>query len=106
MDFQQIEPELIKYLSRVKKTVSVARAFVFGSVAEGKATAESDVDLVVLSDQFGNLDEDERSRILYRASVGLPFDLHVYGLTPAEFEQASPLSTLGTLKTQKTIPLA
>lgn len=105
MDFEQIRPALINYIKRVNKFASVTEAVVFGSVAEGRATSESDVDMLILSDQFSGLDEDERSRLLYRASAGLPFDLHVYGLTPMEFEHASELTALGALKKQKTILL-
>mgnify|MGYP001578260309 len=61
------------------------------------------MDLLILSEDFVSLDEDERLRILYRASVGFPRDLHVFGVTSEEFEKASPLTTLGIVRNQKTI---
>ena len=49
------------------------------------------------------MDLDERSKLLYRASVGFPYDLHVYGLAPREFNQASPLTALGEIRRHQTI---
>ena len=70
----------------------------YGSWAEGKANEESDVDLQVLSSHFNNLSQEERDRILYRLSVGIPLELHVYGLTPQEYKNASPLTTIGVIR--------
>ena len=72
----------------------IKEVVLFGSFAEGKATEESDVDLIILSDKFSQMDEDRRLRFLYRRSVGFPYNLHVYGLTPSEFSTASPLTTV------------
>jgi len=105
MDFEQIKPALISYLHRLEKQLTINQALVFGSIAQNQADETSDVDLLILSDDLSKFDEDDRARILYRASVGLPFDLHVYGLTPQEFDTASPLSVPGALKHQKTLKL-
>lgn len=72
----------------------IEEVILFGSFAEGRATKESDVDLIILSDKFSQMDEDKRLRFLYRRSVGFPYNLHVYGLTPLEFSTASPLTTV------------
>lgn len=105
MDAKTVQPALKIYLTNVKRQIRVSSAFLYGSVAEGRASATSDVDLIVLSDDFAKLDPDERARLLYRASVGFPYDLHVYGLTPKEFNDASPLTSLGQVKTAKRILL-
>ncbi|HCM82754.1 MAG: polymerase, beta-like protein region protein [Candidatus Gottesmanbacteria bacterium GW2011_GWB1_44_11c] len=106
MDFEQIKPVLISYINRLKTQISVSRAFVYGSVVEGRATPESDIDMVVLSPDFADTDVDSRLKILYRNTVGIPYDLHVYGLTPQEYTSASPLTTVGVLHTKKTIAVA
>jgi len=66
---------------RVKKIVTEkcgdARVLVFGSVVEGKATALSDIDILVIC----NLDRDERvrlkSEIYRRLGYDLPIELHI-----------------------------
>lgn len=98
MDFSQIKPEVDKYLNRLKKDLRLERVLLYGSFAKGKARKDSDVDLIVLSSDFAKMDEDERLRFLYRKSVGFPYNLHIYGLTPQEYRQASPLTSLGAVK--------
>ncbi len=66
---------------RVKKIVTEkcgdARVLVFGSVVEGKVTALSDIDILVIC----NLDDDERVRLkseIYRSlGYDLPIELHI-----------------------------
>ncbi|MCJ7741044.1 nucleotidyltransferase domain-containing protein [Candidatus Microgenomates bacterium] len=106
MGFENIKPALISYIRRLEKNIAVSKAIVFGSYASGKARKDSDVDLLILSDDFAKFDEDEREKLLYRNSVGFPIDLHVYGLTPKEFSSASPLTALGTIHDQKTIHIS
>ncbi|MBI3955875.1 nucleotidyltransferase domain-containing protein [Candidatus Gottesmanbacteria bacterium] len=103
MDLEQIKPAITTYLTRVRSRIRVDGALVYGSFVRGDTTPDSDLDILILSRDFASLDEDERERILYRASVGFPRDLHVYGVTPAEFASASPLTTLGFVRAQKTI---
>lgn len=103
MDLKHITPAITAYIANLKKRVQVDGAILYGSFAQGRARQESDVDLLILSDDFASLDEDDRLRLLYRASVGFPGDLHVYGVTPKEFSTASPLTTLGDIRQQKTL---
>lgn len=104
MDLKTIKPEIKKYLDKVSKRVTIKSVLLYGSLARGKKNA-NDVDLLVLSDDFSVMDEDERSKLLYRASVGFPYDLHVYGLATDEFNQASPLTSLGQVRRQPTIKI-
>lgn len=105
MDFDTIKPAVKAYINRLGKKVRISRAMLYGSIVQGSATPSSDVDMIVISDDFAKKDSDERSAVLYRASVGFPYDLHVYGTTDKEFTEASPLSTLGQIRMQKTLIL-
>ena len=98
MDFQKIKPAVKQYLNKLKRKLPFEEVILFGSFAEGKAREDSDVDLIILSDKFSQMTDDERLRVLYRQSVGFPYNLHVYGLTAKEFQSASPLTTLGEIK--------
>lgn len=105
MDFIQTQPVIQTYLDRVSKHITLDAALLFGSLAEGTVTEESDIDLLIISDDFALMDEDDRLRLLYRLTVGIPLDLHLYGVTNHEHQSASPLTTLGTIHKQKTIRL-
>ena len=70
-----------KIARRIKRIVTEkcgdAKVLVFGSVVEGKVTALSDIDILVICD----LDEDERVRLkseIYRKlGYDLPIELHI-----------------------------
>lgn len=98
MDFKKIKPEIDKYLDKLKQEFRLEQVLLYGSFAEGKATKNSDVDLIVLSPDFANMNDDDRLRVLYRKSVGFPYNLHIYGLTPKEYKSASLLTSLGQIK--------
>ena len=63
------------------------KVFVFGSVLKGKATAPSDIDLLIVSDEIAG-DKDEAARlkaqILKRIGLGVPLEIHV--ATEKEFK--------------------
>lgn len=95
MDLQKVKPEIDKYVRRLRKEIPVEAVILFGSLAQGRAREDSDIDMVVLSDRFSGMSDDERLKFLYRNSVGFPYDLHVYGLTRKELDTASLLTTAG-----------
>jgi len=105
MDLKLIKPEIIKYLDKLKNQIKIDKAILFGSCATQKQTQNSDVDLLIISADFASLDSDERSRLLYRASVGFPYDLHVHGITQTEYDHASHLTTLGLIKSQPSVTI-
>ncbi|HJZ04423.1 hypothetical protein A2634_03155 [Candidatus Amesbacteria bacterium RIFCSPHIGHO2_01_FULL_48_32] len=98
MDQTTITPLIKQYLGRLQKYVSVDQAILYGSLPAGTNKEDSDVDLLILSSDFSKYDPDSRLKIIYRASVGFPYDLHAYGVTPEEYASASPLTTLGAIR--------
>ena len=75
--------------------VSVSRIILFGSQAEGKASAESDVDLVLVSKDFKNKNIFKRLRMIKNAEIAtikkfmIPMD--VIMMTPEEFRGGTSL---------------
>jgi len=73
----------------------VSKVILFGSQAKGESTEESDIDIVVLSEDFRNKDIFERVRLTMEAEVltikkfMIPFD--ILTMTPEEFESGSSL---------------
>ena len=98
MDQTTITKNLKDYLSKLSQYISIDEAYLFGSSSTGSAGEDSDVDLLILSRDFSKYDPDTRLKIIYRASSGFPFDLHAYGVTPEEYASASPLTTLGAIR--------
>ncbi len=106
MGIASIRASLNSYLNRLRNQLPLEKVYLYGSWAENRATQESDVDLLILSPYFNKLSEEERDRLLYRLSVGIPLDLHLYGLTPEEYKNASSLTTIGAVRDSgKTVDL-
>lgn len=84
-----------EYIARLKPDLSSCKIILYGSFVKGTyKSGESDIDLLVISKDFSNMDEDERFDFLYKNTAGLPLDWHLYGFTPEEIEKVSPLNTL------------
>lgn len=98
MDQTAVNQNLKTYLTKLSKFVSIDEALLFGSYATGTAQGDSDIDLLVISRDFSKYDPDTRMKIIYRASAGFPYDLHAFGVTPDEYATASPLTTLGAIR--------
>jgi len=89
------------YKKDLEKKIKVSKVILFGSYARGKATEDSDVDLVILSKDFSKMRIDKRLDLLQRERrnpLTHDFAMDIFGYTPAELAKASPLTTLGEIK--------
>ena len=59
---------------------------VYGSQAEGNAKKQSDIDLIVVSDDFAGLDVWDRQCLLGDATAGMFEPIEALGYTVAEYE--------------------
>jgi len=72
--------------------LNISKIILFGSQAKGNQTKESDIDLVIISDDFKDKDIFERANITKDAEIRtikkflIPFD--IVTLTPEEFENS------------------
>jgi predicted nucleotidyltransferase len=72
--------------------LNISKIILFGSQAKGNQTKESDIDLVIISDDFKDKDIFERANITKDAEIKtikkflIPFD--IVTLTPEEFENS------------------
>lgn len=75
--------------------VRVDRMVLFGSHAKGNATRESDIDVVIVSEDFQGKDLFERARITGKAEMEtihkyrVPFD--IVTMTPEEFDSGDSI---------------
>lgn len=101
MVIKKIQPVIKVYLKELRKKIKPERVIVFGSYARGKATKDSDIDLVILSKDFEKMPFDKRLDLLLDARehpLTHQFAMDIFGYTPWEFNHASPLTTLGEIK--------
>ena len=66
--------------------ISVRKIVLYGSHATGNAREDSDLDLVVVSDDLKDMDLWERLCLLGRARKGIKRPMEILGLTEEEFE--------------------
>jgi hypothetical protein len=96
---RELTKRIAHYLTFVGQYVRIERAFLYGSYAYGVPRSRSDIDLVVLSPDFAQVNRRHRQEQLaiwaWQAGVG---DIEALGLTPGEFEAASDLSLLGEVR--------
>lgn len=89
--------EAIKFFEKrlMKKKVNVSKIILFGSQAEGKGCAESDVDIVLISEDFQDKNIFKRLELIKEAEIAtikkfmIPLD--VIMMTPEEFEGGTSL---------------
>lgn len=88
---------LMKKLSLFKQSVSVElpinKMIFFGSRAKGKATKDSDIDLIIVSQKFNKLKFRKRPITLYKQwNLDYPVDFLCY--SPDEFKEKSKQITI------------
>jgi predicted nucleotidyltransferase len=75
--------------------IKVNKIILYGSHASGKARKDSDIDLVVVSNDFKNMDLWKRLCLLGRARVGIKRPMEILGFTEEEFAQTAIGSFIG-----------
>ncbi|HEX9666753.1 MAG TPA: nucleotidyltransferase domain-containing protein [Thermodesulfobacteriota bacterium] len=86
-----MDREIYQVISEYKRRlqslgIKVKKTFLYGSHAVGKAREDSDIDLLVVSDDFESMDIWERLCLLGRARMGIKRPMEIIGLTEEELE--------------------
>lgn len=95
---KKIQKSLNLFTKRVTEKYHPQQVLLFGSYARGKANEYSDVDIAVISSSFEKIPEDKRFDALYDLTAGLRPDFHIFGFTPEEFDNLSPLISVSEAK--------
>ena len=81
-----IDESLIKeVVSRILQVARPRRVILFGSAATGTMTSDSDLDLLVIQDDFANEREESIRLRSSLGNIGLPVD--VFAMTSNRFEE-------------------
>ena len=93
-----------EYVSRLARNITVKQAILTGSWARGSHLEDSDVDLIVVSDDFERMALPERLVYLQKSwTSGLP--LEAFGYTTSEFRKLRRNSSYVKDAVQHGIPL-
>jgi predicted nucleotidyltransferase len=91
---KSIVEKVRQYLGLIRNAgVDVTSGVIYGSVARGEATEDSDIDLLVLAPEFDNDKDDNRIRLLWRLRQYADPRIEPVAVGVREFEEddSSPL---------------
>ena len=95
MDIQTIKKPLDQFYKNLVSKIQVDSLIIFGSRSEGTERADSDIDIIVVSNDFKSIRSDKRLKILDSASTNITPEIQAWGFTKDEFESAGDFSTVG-----------
>lgn len=98
MDQAKVRQSLTPFIRKLKHQVKIEKVILFGSFVDGAPMEDSDLDVLVVSKDFSGQDEDARLNVLYHFSRFTSPEIHPWGVTPQELEQASRLTTIGNAR--------
>jgi len=86
-----MDQEILNTINQYKKNlealgIRAKKIIIYGSYASGDAKTDSDLDLLVLSNDLKNMDLWERLCILGRARQGIKRPMEILGMTEEEYE--------------------
>lgn len=98
-DPSQLRQRINRYLAAVQAQYQVDRAILYGSYAKGTPHDDSDIDLIIISPDFGGTPKlDRHQKLGWIAWQVRTTYIEPLGFTPEEYENASPLGLLGEVK--------
>jgi predicted nucleotidyltransferase len=85
--------ELARFLKRLKRELGVVEVYIFGSRAYGNPLLESDLDMIVVSEEFGKRSFIENMELLSRMWDG-SFTLEMFPYTPEQLRRYAERKTV------------
>jgi predicted nucleotidyltransferase len=88
--------EIVAEYTQTLKTlgVDVERVILYGSHAKDSQRKDSDIDLVIISNDFRKMNSRERSEVLGIAAAGIMRPIEARGYTPEEINMVTEASFL------------
>jgi Nucleotidyltransferase domain. len=85
--------ELVRFLKRLKRELGVMEVYIFGSRAYGNPLLESDLDMIVVSEEFGKRSFIENMEVLSRMWDG-SFTVEMFPYTPEQLKKYAERKTV------------
>lgn len=89
----ELENIILNYIKALQKDgrFNIKETILFGSYAKGRAKIDSDIDLCVISPDFGK-DDIEEGQYLFKKTIGIDSRIEPVGYSPAAYQrEESPL---------------
>jgi len=75
--FRNLQNVLLSIKEDIERDVPVAKIYLFGSVARGRYTYASDIDILVVLESLGGVDIDTLKTHIKTRYRGYPIELHI-----------------------------
>jgi predicted nucleotidyltransferase len=85
--------ELVRFLKRLKRELGVVEVYIFGSRVYGNPLLESDLDMIVVSEEFGKRSFIENMELLSRMWDG-SFTVEMFPYTPEQLRKYAERKTV------------
>ena len=89
----KVKEILREFLIKIRQALGDAEVYLFGSYARGNWLYDSDIDLIIVSPAFKNLDLGKRY-VLVRNLISSEISVELLLYTPEEFEKLKKKSTI------------
>ena len=94
MGNKKIQKTLKILVKRVKKRYDPDKIILFGSYASGKASKNSDIDILVVADSYKKKSLFDRAVELHQLSADLEPDINFIAITPEEEKKPDTFPTI------------
>lgn len=87
--------EIIDYLkqSLIKNEITVDSIALFGSALNGNMDHDSDIDMIIISSDFENLDSFERAKLTMKSEIDtlkkFQLSMDIINMTPGEYQESN-----------------
>jgi predicted nucleotidyltransferase len=96
---KKIAEDILSFTNALSKEINVRQVILFGSQATGKAHKWSDIDLVVISDDFESRSRAWRKSTLSRIAIrAKTFAIQAMGFSSNEWSSTKPIDFAGIIK--------
>jgi uncharacterized protein len=93
------------FAESISQDIHVQKIYLFGSYASGKANSDSDIDILVISDDFKKMTSLNIGSLLFRKAAKIPGDLQPIGYTYEEVQNNNNWFLQEILSNSVEIPL-
>ncbi len=93
---KQVYKVIMKYRKNLESMgIKIKKIILYGSYVSGQKKTASDIDLLIASNNFKDMDLRERLCLLGRARIGIRKPIEILGVTEEEFKKEKSGTFLG-----------